>query len=182
MPQEYKITQVSSQPPREHYNQQYGTTTYYIKVMLEGVEKPVTIGKRRPDALKVGDTVYGRIIPTQYDTDKFQAEKNPAQGSAFTPKDQGAIRAQWAIGQAIALLAHSPSDKVELKVLESTAKELYAMVDRVKASEKDPLAAARAIFHPAATPAAAPAAAPAPNPDPVYPVGDEPINLDDIPF
>ena len=76
---EYKISKVSDQEPKK-YDGQYGTT-YYIKVMLDGHAKPVEIGKKSPDALKAGDTVYGSITATEYQTDKFKGEQEPFEGS-----------------------------------------------------------------------------------------------------
>lgn len=129
---EYKITQVSSQPPKE-YDGQNGKI-YYIKVALQGHAKPVSIGKKSPNALKPGDTVYGTIMPTEYDTDNFKAENKPYQ--AATPKDQDAIKAQWAIGQAVEInIKYEPTFDV-IKV-EKVAKDLYSMVDRVKGSSVD---------------------------------------------
>ena len=74
MSKEYKIVQVSQQEPKI-YEGKYGTT-YYIKVKLEGINDPIEIGKKSPNALKVGDTVYGTITDTEYGK-KFKAEKNP---------------------------------------------------------------------------------------------------------
>lgn len=103
---EYKITKVSQEEPREWGE---GTNkTYYIKVMLDGHERPVSIGKKKPDALKVGDTVYGTITETQYETDKFTADKMQGVFSkpSFQPREDHheAIKAQFAIKAAIALV------------------------------------------------------------------------------
>jgi hypothetical protein len=80
MAREYKVTQVSSEAPREW--QGPNGTVFYIKVKLEGHPKPVTIGKKSPDALKASDTVYGTIISDpNRNEDKFKAEQNPHQSS-----------------------------------------------------------------------------------------------------
>lgn len=166
MGQTYTITKVSQEKPHEHVNS-YGTT-YYIKVMLDKHNKPVSIGKKQPDALKVGDTVYGRVVPTQYETDNWQGEQPqpdhpaPTTNQAYTPKDQDLIRAQWAIGQAVASGYRAPEE------IEANAKTLFAMADRVKQSAPITPETVAKVF----------------TPDPVYdlPPGDEPINLDDIPF
>ena len=76
--QDYKVVKVSEQEPKK-WDGPNGTV-YYIKTMLEGHDKPVSIGKKSADALKVGDTVYGEIQPTDYIGDKFKAGKKP-----FTP-------------------------------------------------------------------------------------------------
>lgn len=69
---EYKITKVSDQPPRT-WDGPNGTV-YYVKVSLDGHDKPVEIGKKNPDALSVGMTVNGTIKPTDYPADSFKAE------------------------------------------------------------------------------------------------------------
>lgn len=79
---EYKIIRISPEPAREHYNNQYNTTTYYIKVQLEGHPKAVSVGKRTPDALKPGDIIYGTILPTTYDADNFKSEARPNPAAA----------------------------------------------------------------------------------------------------
>lgn len=136
---EYKITKVSQEAPKE-YQGEHGTT-YYIKVMIDGHERPVSIGKKKPDALKVGDTVYGTITETQYDTDKFTADK--MQGgyaggkSNYQPRDDDAIRAQFAIKTAAGMATSFVRTTNDLEGwIEIEAKKLYAMVDRVKGSEQ----------------------------------------------
>ena len=78
---EYKIIQVSSKPPRE-WTGDYGTT-YYHTVRLADHEKPVEIGKKKPDKLEVGSTVTGTILKKpDKSTDGFKAEYT--QGSQGT--------------------------------------------------------------------------------------------------
>lgn len=165
---EYKIVQVSEQPPREYYNEKFNSTTYYIKVKLEGHDRPVSIGKRSPDALKAGDTVYGNIVPSdpsKFETDNFKAER-PQEGSGgrnYQPRDDMAIRAQWAIGQSVGM-----QGLVKIENIEAMAKELFAMVDRVKNSAPITPESVQQVF----------------KPDKVVKDFDEeaPINLDDVPF
>lgn len=121
----YKVIKVSEQEPKK-YEGQYGTT-YYIKVMLEGHTKPVEIGKKTPDAIKVGDELYGEVIPTEYQTDKFKAEKKP-----FTPgvkqedpAKQDSIIRQSSMKAAIDLVV---SGKIELSNLYVQADEIVAWV------------------------------------------------------
>lgn len=63
--------------------------------------------------------------------DKF-VKQVPKQGGGFKgqPRDDAAIRAQWAIGQAYS----NQPDGAKPEDIEKTAKMLYAMVDRVKGS------------------------------------------------
>lgn len=144
---DYKITQISQNAPREWKSDQPGHgTTYYIRVRLEGHERPVEIGKKKPDALKVGDTVSGTITAApDFPADKFKAEY--AGGGGFgagnrQPKDEAAIKAMWAIGQARS--AFEPIRKTDpdergmyIVAIENLAKELFAMVDRVKGAKEE---------------------------------------------
>lgn len=143
MAQEYKITQVSVQAPREWAGPK--GTVYYIKVKLDGHAKPVSIGKKAPDALHVGDTVYGTVTEDfTHDEDKFKSEQNPSYGGApsagskpaYVPRDDLAIRAQWAIGQSMTAVFNG--DTANTAQVELLARELFSMVDRVKEPVSEP--------------------------------------------
>jgi hypothetical protein len=57
----------------------------------------------------------------------------------FQQRDDNAIRAQWAIGQAINLASvKMDRDAITLPVIERYAKELYATVSRVKGEQLTP--------------------------------------------
>jgi hypothetical protein len=87
MAQEYEVIQVSSGRPEEWADPKHPErgTTYYIKVMLKGHNKPVQVGKKKPDALKPGYTIYGNIIEQyDFDIDKFKAELKPDQPQSFS--------------------------------------------------------------------------------------------------
>jgi len=134
----YKITKVSTQEPRVWDNPK-GGKIYYIKVAVDGWEKPIEVGKKSPDALKVGDELHGTITATEYPNDKFKADPPAFSGggkSNYVPRDDDAIRAQWAIGQAIQFHIHHPKEDgtMSLDIIEPYAIELYAMVERVKGS------------------------------------------------
>lgn len=121
----YKVIKVSEQEPKK-YEGQYGTT-YYIKVMLEGHTKPVEIGKKTPDAIKVGDELFGEIIPTEYQTDKFKAERKPFSlgQKQEDPAKQDSIIRQSSMKAAIDLVV---SGKIELSNLYVQADEIVAWV------------------------------------------------------
>lgn len=137
---EYKIHTVQENP--REWNGPNGTV-YYISVGVEGHDKLISVGKKSPDALKVGDTITGTIEPTEYPTDKFKEERSfpqkydgPKKG--YTQRDDNAIRAQWAIGQAVQLhIAVTAKGGEEAQSIYDTAVELYAMVDRVKDSNTE---------------------------------------------
>jgi len=63
-----------------------------------------------------------------------RAAKTPAQpGKSSYTRDDDAIKAQWAIGQAINLASvKMDKDAITLPVIERYARELYATVSRVK--------------------------------------------------
>ena len=125
---EYKISKVSDQEPKK-YDGQYGTT-YYIKVMLDGHAKPVEIGKKSPDALKAGDTVYGSITATEYQTDKFKGEVKPynyqiTSGRQEDPAKQDSIIRQSSMKASIDLVSNG---KIELDELYTRADDIVAWV------------------------------------------------------
>lgn len=71
--------------------------------------------------------------------DKFVKQvpkEQPAHyGGSYQPRDDAAIRAQWALGQAMQLELASfqgESKTFSWEQLERSAKQLYALVDRVK--------------------------------------------------
>jgi hypothetical protein len=100
---EYKVAKVSEQEPRR-WDGPNGTV-FYIKTMLEGHARPVSIGKKSADALKIGDTVYGTITPDPgHPEDKFKAEAKPFSGggkSNYTPPDTHAIAKSVALKAAV---------------------------------------------------------------------------------
>lgn len=126
MAQDYEVTQVSQQPPRE-WEGQHGKI-YYIKVALKGHSKPVEIGKKSPGALKVGDTVYGTVENTTYPSDKFKSAPKPFSGGA-NKVDGNEIKAQMAIKASVQLWQ---GKEWAITDIEETAKSIYLMIDRVK--------------------------------------------------
>lgn len=100
-----------------------------------------------------GDKKYGQIEEYQTKTGKtrikFKRVDKPQEGfgtsgskPAYQPRDDAAIKAQWAIGQAVSMaIIHKPENMRDEKVLnaiEDVASQLYAMVDRVKVSGNVP--------------------------------------------
>lgn len=69
---QYTITAIDSNNINE-WEGPHGTV-FYIPVTLEGHDKIVSMGKKTRDALKVGDTVNGTIIPTDKSEDKWKAD------------------------------------------------------------------------------------------------------------
>lgn len=65
--------------------------------------------------------------------DRFVRQATPAKVAAGYSRDDNAIRAQWAIGQAINLASvKMDKDAITMPVIEKYAKELFETVSRVK--------------------------------------------------
>lgn len=176
---EYTIKRVSQKPPNE-WQGPHGLV-YYIRVQLSGHDKFVDIGKKRPDALKPGDTVYGFIEPGNSDvSDRFKSMKRPEQNAhQASSRDESSIRAQLAIKVAASFLQGTTTD---FKELEDAAGEIYAMIDRVKDGNKP-----RKMSGYEVAKMTADSLRQAPDPEQVpieaYDDDDEtPINPNDIPF
>ena len=126
---EYKITKISEQEPKK-YDGQYGTV-YYHKVMLEGHDRPVSIGKKTADKPTIGETIYGTIQPKpDYDVDGFKSEKKP-----FTPngsksygkslEERHNIMKMNALNNAVAHIGSSIDNLPDPEKVIMTAEEFY---------------------------------------------------------
>lgn len=111
---------------------QHGSFTVY-KMQLAGVEGLVEV-LQKPETPAPTGTISGTITDSQYGK-KFKKDQGTSGGRGGYARDDNAIRAQWAIGQAVqvTLLSKTPDDQ---GAIEGLAKDLYAMVDRVKDSNK----------------------------------------------
>lgn len=164
---------------------------YWCDMALKGVGEPVRIAVKDPTQFHDGMILYGSIETKQsragkdylkfkrMEKEEQQPPLSPTGGTTkkeWIPRDEDAIRAQWAIGQSVILHNHvdksAESSAPNTNYIEQYAKELYAMVDRVKAPTAkilDPSATAEDIQNLVQQ-------------DTVHDAADEPINLDDIPF
>lgn len=98
-------------------NKQYPLKTYSKTIAEKGFEGDVEsyVNQR-------GDRFVRQVVKNQADTNR-----------------DGSIRAQWAIGQAIALASATMDKKsITMPVIEKFAKELFATVSRVKGEEVTP--------------------------------------------
>lgn len=110
----------------------FKANTFSDKIATEGwsgdVESYEKLGRD-------GSQTFVKQVPKE--NSQYQGGTQPIPGGQrgsgnYVPKDEKAIQAMWAIGQSIAAL----NDKVEdLQLVEDYAKELFAMVDRVKTGE-----------------------------------------------
>lgn len=144
MAQEYEITSIDA--GKEPFIDQNGNT--WITAVFLGFGEPVKWVVKDVSKFKVGDTVYGRIeeVPTKKDPSKtynrFYREAKPETSYVPDKEDkptaeywdnkQSQIKAQWAIGQAVQLhVAITQNGGEETQSIFETAKEMFAMVDRV---------------------------------------------------
>jgi hypothetical protein len=120
----------------------------------EGISEPTkwVMKPETTERIEVGKSYYGEIKDETYKNGnpyrrfhkRKDPEEQPKQASIvpkkeqkeWQPRDDNAIRAQWAIGQAVHYLASGNAPKSGWDV-ESYAKTLYAMVDRVKDNRPD---------------------------------------------
>lgn len=112
----YKITRVSEQPPNAWPKD--APTTWYYKLMVEGHERPISVGKKKPDfVFRVGDTIDGTITADPgRDADKFKADatafggggSRPAVPRGTTPEDKESI------ARAVALKAAVDFERVDV--------------------------------------------------------------------
>lgn len=133
MNEEYKITAVS--PQVKEWEGQYGKMkTFHVRLDKHG-DTPVQLNKKlgSPEP-QVGESVYGSIQRTEYG-DKFKGAKKPFSGGG-QPRDDMAIRAQWAIGQAVNYLnsIQDATPRTPEEFIEAWGIKFFAMVDRVKNS------------------------------------------------
>lgn len=129
---EYTIKAVGSKV--KPWSSQYGEFKTYL-IQVEGNGEPVQLNKKADsEPPKEGDVIYGKIEETEFGQ-KFKAAKKPFSGGY--QRDDSAIRAQWAIGQAVGTVDWTQKGVAIYEAVEQRAKELYAMVNRVKDSDKD---------------------------------------------
>jgi hypothetical protein len=135
MNQDYEILQFK---PSDFQDQ---NGNYWCDMALKGVSEPVKIVVKDPTQFKDGQSLYGHITDETSKAGKayrrFRREKKAdfhekVGKKEWTPRDDMAIRAQWAIGQSMSHFA--TKDEVKLADVETLAGALFDMVDRVKDS------------------------------------------------
>lgn len=142
MSQDYKLTAFN---PGD-FQDPHGNT--WCDAAFEGLSEPVKMVVKDPTQYKEGQMLYGEITVATSRAGKpynrFKRQQKPDQEQSYTPKaekkewqprDDMAIRAQWAIGQAVQLygiLWGRDKTPWEPHWAEKKAKEFYLMVDRVK--------------------------------------------------
>lgn len=147
MAENYTIKAVKKDP--KEWESKYGPMKTWL-IQVEGNGEPVQLNKKAESpAPEVGEPLYGTITETEYGQ-KFKSERLPytggGGGKSYQPRDDEAIKAQWAIGQAVQLYV-TQRDEInatlkdtgqmmsDMEYVEGQAKELFAMIDRVKESK-----------------------------------------------
>lgn len=94
-----------------------------------------------------GDQLDGDVAQDKAGNLKFTKTKNESYGGPqrtaqpkseiYKKRDDTHIKAQWAIGQAVSIVSQNlkPDEELPFDGIEDIAKELFAMVDRVKDSD-----------------------------------------------
>ncbi len=194
--QEYKLTSFE----KSDYQDAHGN--YWCSATFEGVGEPVKWVAKDPTKVQVGQEYFGEIKDMTSKAGKpylrfYRANKPDGQApssgassastSSWQPRDDSAIRAQFAIKAAVDLLK-DPSAEVAETTIEHWAIIFYKMVDRVKEAGADKPAetapikeAERSLAEMFRNRNDSPAAQ-SERVDVVHEVTDEPINLNDIPF
>lgn len=129
----YKIKAVSKQV--REYDSKYGPMKSY-KVAFEDYDQAVEISRKDTSpAPQVGDELEGTIDMSGQYGPKFKQDFSAGKksfGGGYS-RDDDAIKAQWAIGQAMnAHIGTNTDGKVKLEDVEVLAKKLFSMVERVK--------------------------------------------------
>ena len=149
---EYKVIAVSDQV--RSFETKFGKMKSY-KLKLEGVEEVVELAQKdTTPAPTAGATLNGTIDNSGQYGPKFKKETPQFGGGgsfsggsgskpAYTPKDEKAIQAMWAIGQAVSALG-TKTEEQYVEHVKQLAIDLFAMVDTVKLGkvEAEPVAEA----------------------------------------
>lgn len=128
---DYTITKVSENDPRSwsfvgREGKRVPMETY--RVMVSDREGPVEVNRKPGNRPSVGEVLTGTITEDEYGA-KFKTAPKPRSGGfSADPVRQADIKAEWAIGKVVDCLGVE-----DLIVVETKAKQLFAMVERVKA-------------------------------------------------
>jgi hypothetical protein len=165
----YTISAVS--PRVDEYSTKYGPMKGYkvkfqqtgetvVTVNQKAATKPPMAGETLDGSIDMNDA-HGPKFKKEFNQGGFGDSKPSTPGQTSTPRDDMAIRAQFAIKAAVEL---HKGKEWDLGDIYTTAKDLFDMIDKVKDSNKQPVLDRSQV-------------------DEVFPVNEEEqINLDDIPF
>lgn len=133
MTQEYIIASVKKQ---KEWSDSYGTYQGYA-LALKGIGEPVSLNKTVPvmSDPQIGEKIYGNLIQEKATNGRlyyrFQLVRKPVNG-----RDERAIQAQWAIGQAVQCYVAGDDHTGDAYAnIEREAKHFYKMIDKVVGDE-----------------------------------------------
>lgn len=141
---EYKVVRLMNDNPKE-WKGPHGVI-YYHSVEVEGHDKPLSVGKKEANSIKVGDTIYGDITATDYIEDKFKASPRPegATGSQSFDDRGDAITASMVVKIAFQAFMQAegmlPQEDAHWRQIDYMAEQLKASIDKVKAGSPTPSA------------------------------------------
>lgn len=144
MASEYRVKTVKQSGEPD----QYGNYGYWVE--FEGHQSSVLM--RAKNAPEVGGMEYGTVSQEtskagkpyfkfkreqREDGQQFHSEVKSFKGEKkeWQPRDDNAIRAQWAIGQAVTSIGKIPMNESDYAHIELVATKFYSMVDRVKGND-----------------------------------------------
>lgn len=111
------------------WDSQYGPMRTYL-IQVEGNGEPIQLNKKAESpAPKEGDELYGVIEDTEWGQ-KFKGSKKPFSSGGGYTRDDAAIQAQWAIGQAREWIQYLQGDSIEQ--IEKEAAQFFSMISRIK--------------------------------------------------
>lgn len=135
-PQLYTIKEWKAWPgATDDYGNQTGTVAFeeYSSEPVDARFKPpVEVGQKKYGVVETYETKKGATRTRFVRKDKPQ-DAPSAGGRTWQPRDDSAIQAQWAIGQAVAV-TNLTEKSGDYEIIEQYAKEFFAMIDRVKRS------------------------------------------------
>ncbi len=136
----FTIKHIHQDPPKEWKGP--NGVVWYRTVDLFEHDKPVSIGKKTPDALKNDMEIFGDIIETDFIEDKFKASPPPAQTS-FTGNDErgDAITASMVVKIAFQAFMSTegmlPQEDAHWRQIDYMAEMLKTSIEKIKAGKVD---------------------------------------------
>lgn len=131
----YTIKAVSQQV--RSYDGKYGPMKSY-KVAFIDVPQAVEISRKaNSPAPKAGDELEGTLDMSGQYGPKFKADYSASKPGGGYSRDDAAIKAQWAIGQAVNIAVSLNTDgQIKWDSVEAVAKKLFALVNVIKVGEQ----------------------------------------------
>lgn len=137
---EYTVTKLMNDIPKL-WKGPHGDV-YYHSVTVAEHDKPLSVGKKEANSVKVGDTIWGDIIETDYLEDKFKPSPPPEkpEDSTVTSKPDRYLRDVTAIPLDVyrvrANIDGLPTNETERQIffenIKADADELLRLIENVR--------------------------------------------------